>query len=124
MAKWSKAKAGLETKLPPLTTDQPSRGPNWHKIGQRENPEPTPSWTVIWNTSRHADASNKAQHMTEEAAIDCARRFLRLGFIVYSIKDASGVETMNEATINKQLKPAPLPETPARFTRRALSSDD
>ena len=120
MAKWSKAKADLGTKLPPLTTDQPLRGPNWHKIGQIANPEPAPLWTVSWDTQRHGDAFNKAHHMNEDAAIDCAKRFLRLGFIVYSIKDASGIETMDEATINKHFKPAPLPEKPARFPPRTL----
>ena len=124
MVKWSKTKAGLETKLPPLTTDQRSRGPNWHEIGKITNPEPAPLWTVIWDTSRRSDAPNKAHHMTEQAAIEGARQFLRMGFIVYSITDASGVETMNEAVINKQLKPPPLPGTPARFMRRSLLLDD
>ena len=124
MAKWSKAKAGLGTKLPPLTTDHPFRGPNWHRVAKLGNPEPSPLWTVIWDTSRHAEAFNKAHHMTEAAAIDCAKQFLRLGFIVYSIKDASGIETMDEAAISKHFKPAPLPERPARFTPHAPLSDD
>src|SRR5579864_3068613 len=118
MAKWSKAKAGLETKLPPLTTEHPFRGPNWHQVAKIENPEPAPLWTVIWDTSRNPDAFNKAHHMTEAAAIDCAKRFLRLGFIVYSIKDAAGIETMNEATINKHFKPPPLPEGPQSYSPR------
>jgi hypothetical protein len=124
MARWSKAKAGLETKLPPLTTEQPFHGPNWHKVAKTENPEPAPLWTVIWDTSRHPNGFNQAHHMTEAAAIDCARQFLRLGFIVYSIKDASGIETMNEATINRHLAPTPQPERPVRFARRALLSED
>lgn len=124
MARWSKAKAGLETKLPPLTTDQPFRGPNWHELGKVANPEPAPLWTVTWDTSRHADAFNRAHHLTESAAIDCARRFLRLGFIVYSIEDAAGIETMNEAAIIKHLKPVPLPEVPPRFKPPARLLDE
>lgn len=124
MANWSKAKASLQTKLPPLTTDQPFRGPNWHQVGKAKNPEPAPLWTVTWDTSRRVNASNKAHHATEQAAIDCAKQFLRMGFIVYSIKDASGVETMNEAAINKQFKLAPIPERAPRFTPRPPLVDD
>lgn len=124
MARWSKAKAGLETKLPPLTTDLSSRGPNWHMVAKTKNAEPAPLWTVIWDTTRNPEAFNQAHHLTEAAAIDCARQFLRLGFIVYSIKDASGIETMDEAAINSHLKPAPLPERAAHFARPASWSDD
>ncbi len=124
MAKWSKTKAGLETKLPPLTTDLPFRGPNWHAVAKTRSADPEPLWTVTWDTTRNPEASNQAHHLTEAAAIDCAKQFLRLGFIVYSIKDASGIETMNEEAINSLLRPPPLPERPAHFARRAAWSDD
>ncbi len=123
MPKWPKAKGGWETKLPPLTTDQPFRGPNWHMVAKTENAEPAPLWTVMWDTTRNPGAFNQAHHMTEAAAIDCARQFLRLGFIVYSIRDASGIETMNEAAINSHLKPEPLPERPVHFAQPASGSD-
>ena len=104
MARWSKSKADIATKLPPLTTDSPSAGPNWHQAAKIENPEPAPLWTVLWDTSRNTGSFNKAHHMNEAAAIDCAKRFLRLGFIVYSIRDASGAETMDEKAINKHVR--------------------
>ena len=39
MARWSKQKADLETRLPPLTTDHGSAGPDWHSINKAETPE-------------------------------------------------------------------------------------
>jgi hypothetical protein len=115
MARWSKQKADLETRLPPLTTDHGSAGPDWHSINKAETPEAKVQWTVTWDTARHADAFNTSYHKSEPEAIESAKRFLRLGFVVYSIKDGSGLETMDERTIKERLAPAPLPQTAARF---------
>lgn len=104
MARWSKAKAQAETKLPPLTTEK-DLATNWHKINT-DGAKPEPFWTVTWDTSRKPDAFNTAQLKTEEEAMDCARRFLRMGCIVYSIKDSSGAEVLNEAAISERFKPA------------------
>jgi hypothetical protein len=106
VAKWSKSKEYSERRLPPLTTDSASAGPNWHKMKLAENPE-SAHWTVSWDTSRRADGFNEAHHSNKTAAIDCAKRFLRMGFIVYSIRDASGAETMDEKAINEHLKSFP-----------------
>jgi hypothetical protein len=107
MPKWSKAKAKLETVLPPLTTEQDERSttPNWHQIKMVEGSTPTSFWTVIWDTRRQPDAFNTAHHKAQEDAVDCAKRFLRLGFLVYSIRDPDGVEIMDEAAIGERLKP-------------------
>ena len=69
MARWSKQKADLETKLPPLTTDHGSAGPDWHSINKAENPETKAQWTVTWDTARHADAFNTSYHKSEPEAI-------------------------------------------------------
>ncbi len=108
MAKWSKSKAKLETALPPLTTQQSERSttPNWHQLKMVEGLAPTASWTVTWDTRRKADAFNTAHHKGQNDAVDCAKRFLRLGFVVYSIKDPDGSEIMDETAINAHCKPA------------------
>jgi len=115
MAKWSKQKATLEIKLPPLTTENASAAPNWHAINNAQSPEPDACWTVSWDTARHGETFNTAHHKTEAEAIASARQFLRLGFVVYSIKDASGIEMMDESAINERLGPTPLPQPSSRL---------
>lgn len=109
MARWSKSKAKLETVLPPLTTEQvrPSTTPNWHQIKMDEGPDPIPLWTVTWDTSKQPGAFNTAHHASRTDAFDCTKRFLRMGFVVYSIKDPAGIELMNEEAINAQFAPEP-----------------
>jgi hypothetical protein len=102
MARFSKTQS--ETKLPPLTTEQ-DHATNWHRSTTRQTPEAPALWSVTWDTSPHADAFNTAYHKTEEEAADCARRFLKLGFVVYSIKDATGTEVMDEAAVAERYSP-------------------
>ena len=104
MARWSKAKAQAETMLPPLTTEK-DLARNWHKTNT-DDAKPEPLWTVTWDTSRKPDVFNTARHKTEGEAMDSAQRFLRLGCIVYSIKDSAGSEVMNESEIYERFKPA------------------
>lgn len=115
MARWSKQKAESDIKLPPLTTDHASAGADWHSINKTEASEAKAQWTVSWDTARHADTFNTSCHKSEEEAIASARRFLRLGFVVYSIRDPSGIEKMDEPAINQQLAPALPPKTSPRF---------
>lgn len=105
MPRWSKSKAQAETRLPPLTTERDATT-NWHKIKTVEESESVALWSITWDTSRQSDAVNTAYQKTEEEATGCARRFLRLGFIVYSIKDPAGTEVMNETAIAERFKPA------------------
>jgi hypothetical protein len=115
MARWSKQKAESDIKLPPLTTDHGSAGADWHSINKIETAEEKAQWTVNWDTSPHADTSNTSCHKSEQEAIASARRFLRLGFIVYSITDPAGIEKMDEPAINEQLGPPSPPKTSPRF---------
>jgi hypothetical protein len=115
MARWSKQKAESDIKLPPLTTDHGSAGADWHSINKVEASEEKTQWTVSWDTVRHIDTFNTSSHKSEQEAIASARRFLRLGFVVYSIRDPAGVEKMDEPAINEQLGPALPPKEFPRF---------
>jgi hypothetical protein len=59
------------------------------------------SWTISWDMHRHpgASRSSTAREQTEAAALERAERFLKLGFVVYDIKNPSGVIVMDEAQI-------------------------
>ena len=112
MPRWSKHKAESEIKLPPLTTDNNSAGPNWHAINKVEASSGETGWTVIWDTARNPDTFNTAHLKNEAEAIASARKFLRMGFVVYSIKDAAGAETMDESAINDRLGPSQVLRAP------------
>jgi len=44
---------------------------------------------------------SRAVEKTQAEALDRARRFLRLGFVVYQIRDAKGLVFMDEAQITQ-----------------------
>jgi hypothetical protein len=123
MAKWSKSKAQTEMKLPPLTTDQEQTTPDWHKIKMVEKLDPAALWTVTWDTSRQSALFNTAYQKTEAEATDCAKRFLRLGFVVYSIRDPSGTEVMDETAIATRFKPELPPAKSWRAPPRDGATD-
>lgn len=64
-------------------------------------------WTVIWDTKRREGAGNRntASEKLETAALDRARHILRLGFIVYEIRDPSGFMHLDEAGVKQRLWP-------------------
>jgi hypothetical protein len=49
----------------------------------------------------HAQRS-RAVEKTEAEALERARRFLKLGFVVYQIRDAKGAVFMDEAQITER----------------------
>ena len=58
------------------------------------------SWTIWWDMHRHPGAErwNRATEATEAEALERAQRFLRLGFVVYVIRDPQGTMVMDEAS--------------------------
>ncbi len=56
-----------------------------------------------------AEGWSRATEKTEEEALQRAERFLKLGFVVYEIRDPKGLVFMDEAAISKRFKPAPRP---------------
>lgn len=62
-------------------------------------------WTIWWDMHRRPDQErwSRAVEKTESEALDRARRFLKLGFVVYEIRDAKGAVFMDEARITERL---------------------
>jgi hypothetical protein len=105
--KWTKSTGKFGTQLPPLTTDEGKVGvTNWHRIKMAEGVEQATQWLITWDTTRREGSFNTAQDATRGAALDRARKFLQMGFVVYSIVDPRGNDTMTEEAINAQLMPA------------------
>jgi len=73
---------------------------SWQHLSAREA-DTGARWTVIWDTKRNAasDGRNAAVEKVEAAAVDRARHLLRMGFVVYEIRDPSGSIFLNEAEL-------------------------
>lgn len=61
------------------------------------------TWTVWWDLRRRPgnDGWSRAIESNEEDALLRAERFLKLGFVVYAIKDPKGSVFMDEAQITE-----------------------
>jgi hypothetical protein len=67
------------------------------------------SWTIWWDMHRRAgsDGRSRATESSEEEALRRAERFLRLGFVVYEIRDPTGAMHMDEARITDHFAARP-----------------
>ena len=61
------------------------------------------SWTIWWDMHRGigSEGWNRAVESNEEDALLRAERFLKLGFVVYAIKDPKGAVFMDEVQISE-----------------------
>jgi hypothetical protein len=60
-------------------------------------------WTIWWDMHRHPSEAqwSRAVEDTQTEALNRAHRFLKLGFVVYQIRDAKGAVFMDEAQITQ-----------------------
>jgi hypothetical protein len=65
------------------------------------------SWTIWWDMHRRASSEgwSRAMESSEEDALQRAKRFLKLGFVVYAIKDPNGATFMDEGQIAHHFAP-------------------
>lgn len=63
--------------------------------------EARPTWTIWWDMHRRPESTgwSRAMESSEEEALYRAKRFLKLGFVVYAIRDPGGVVFMDEGQI-------------------------
>ena len=68
------------------------------------------SWTISWDLHRRPDAGreNTAIEETEEGAVKRAERFLKLGFVVYAIRNPAGTVVMDEQQIAARFPRPPV----------------
>ena len=61
-------------------------------------------WTIWWDMHRRDDPAqwSRAAEKTEAEALERVRRFLKLGFVVYQIRDDKGAVFMDEAQITQR----------------------
>jgi hypothetical protein len=66
--------------------------------------EATLPWTIWWDMRRRAGTEgwSRATEPTQDEALLRTERFLKLGFVVYAIRDPRGAIFMDEAQITEQ----------------------
>lgn len=81
---------------------------NWHQLSTQQTDNGA-RWTIIWDTKRRAetDGRNTAVEKFETAALDRAKHLLRMGFVVYEIREPQGSVYLEEAEINRRFAPQP-----------------
>jgi hypothetical protein len=64
------------------------------------------NWTIWWDMHRRPgkEGWSRAVESNEAEALQRAERFLKLGFVVYEIRDPKGLVFMDEAAISKRFK--------------------
>jgi hypothetical protein len=68
-----------------------------------EAPDGGPPWMVLWETKPPPDDRwSAARADTEQAAVERAVHFLKLGFVVHAIKDPTGAVFMDQGQISQR----------------------
>jgi len=66
-----------------------------------EAPDSGPPWTVLWDTKAPANGEwSAAKAGSEQAALERAAHFVKLGFVVHAIKDPTGAVFMDQSAIS------------------------
>lgn len=77
---------------------------SWHhlSVGDADNGE---RWSIIWDIERKPgpDGRNTALEKFEAGALERARHMMRMGFIVYEIRQPSGSVYLEEADLRQRL---------------------
>jgi len=82
---------------------RPRSSTNWQHLSASEGDDGK-RWRIIWDTTRRAEneSRNTAVEKTKSVALDRARHMLRMGFIVYEIRDPDGAVCLDEAAIHTE----------------------
>lgn len=72
------------------------------------------AWTIWWDTERRPGVErwNSATALTEAGALDRAQHFVKLGCVVYAIRNPDGAVYMDEAQIRARFSQKPKPAAP------------
>jgi hypothetical protein len=81
---------------------------NWQNLTVR-TVDTGERWAISWDTQRKpgADGRNRAEEKNQRAALERARHLLRMGFVVYEIRDPAGALFLDEAHIRQHFGLAP-----------------
>ena len=87
-----------------MSTTKPRKpqSTSWHHLSATEA-DNGQRWSIIWDVVRKpgTDGRNTALEKYEAGALDRARHILRMGFIVYEIRQPSGSVLLEEAGLRE-----------------------
>lgn len=77
---------------------------NWQYLSALD-PDAGKTWSIVWDTKRTPGKAgrNTAVERSENAALERARHFLRMGFVVYEILQPSGSVLLDEDGIKQRI---------------------
>jgi hypothetical protein len=79
-------------------------GSSWHRLSvtEADNGE---RWTIVWDTQRRPGEEGRsiAREKLESGALDRARHMLRMGFVVYEIRQPSGLVHLTGDALRERL---------------------
>jgi hypothetical protein len=83
--------------------------PNWHNLSVRTQ-DTGERWSILWDTKRKpgSDGRNRAEEKSERAALERARHLLRMGFVVYEIRDPADALLFDEARLRQHFGLGPV----------------
>ena len=86
------------------TNPRPRSNASWQHLSRSEGDDGK-RWLIVWDTTRRpgGEGRSTAAEKLKDAALDRARHMLRMGFVVYEIRDPSGSLLLDEAAIREQL---------------------
>lgn len=90
---WTKSRSRSNTNWQNLSVTEADDGKRWH---------------IIWDTMRRGaeETRSTAVEKTTSGALDRARHMLRMGFVVYEIRDPTGAVFLDEPSILAKLREA------------------
>lgn len=85
------------------TNPRPRSSSSWQHLSASEGDDGK-RWYIIWDTARRpeGDGRNTAVEKLQSAALDRARHLLRMGFVVYEIREPSGALFLDESALLTQ----------------------
>ena len=85
-------------------TRKPRSNSNWYHLSVPTGDDGK-RWSIIWDVARKpgVEGRNTALEKSELGALDRARHMLRMGFIVYEIREPSGSVLLEEAGLRQRL---------------------
>lgn len=79
-------------------------GSSWQHLSvtEADNGE---RWTIVWDTQRRPGVEGRsvAREKLENGALDRARHILRMGFVVYEIREPSGALYLDGDALRQRL---------------------
>lgn len=95
----------MSSKTNSVANPRPRSNASWQLLSAREGDDGK-RWSIVWDTARRPEneSRNTAAEKSKSAALDRARHMLRMGFVVYEIREPSGALFLDETAIGKQFE--------------------